>query len=451
MQNPDSWFTSKFLSLKEKVAIINKDKRYTYSNLLDQINAFDRSIQSEIPAGTVVALLSDYSFQSIALFFSLVRNRNTIVPVISQNEAEIEHRITISCASKKITISGERLQISDTGNTSDNALFEKLRKPDHAGLVLFSSGVTDQPKAMLHDLDQLISGYRKDVVKEINSIIFLTFDHIGGIDTLLSLLSIGGTVTIPETRDPKSICALIENHKVNVLSCSPTFLNLLILSEAYKSYNLGSLQIIGFGAEQMPEFLLQKIKDIFPNVRIQQKFGTSETNAIRVKNHPTQSLFMKIDDPNIQYKIVDHELWLKSATQILGYLNKNSEDFEDGWFKTGDVVSETDDGYFRIIGRKKEVINVGGEKVFPGEVENVILQLRSVTGCSVYGIKNLITGEIVVAEVTIITNGDSTEIKKEIKEICARNLDPYKRPAKIKVVEGLTMNERFKKLRKPGN
>ena len=93
----------------------------------------------------------------------------------------------------------------------------------------------------------------------------------------------------------------------------PTFLNLLILSESYKSYDLGSLQIIGFGAEQMPESLYLRIKEIFPGVRLQQKFGTSETNAIRVRNHATDNLYMKIDDPNIQYKIIDGELWLKSG------------------------------------------------------------------------------------------------------------------------------------------
>jgi len=70
-------------------------------------------------------------------------------------------------------------------------------------------------------------------------------------------------------------------------------------------------------------------------------------------------------------------LWLKSKTQIMGYLNAPMDSFtEDGWFKTGDLVEVTDDGYIKIIGRSKEVINVGGEKVLPAEVESIIPNLE---------------------------------------------------------------------------
>ena len=443
-----NWFYQKFLEVKDKIAIIHKDQKYTYGDLTDKINEFNKLVQSQIPKGEVVALLSDYSFYSIALFFSLIQNKNIIVPVISITKSEIENKIDVSIAKKKIAIVNDQLQIIDTTRSSTDPLYEKLRKLDHAGLILFSSGITGEPKAMVHDLDVLVDSYKKDVVKEINSIIFLTFDHIGGIDTLFSLLSIGGTITIPESRDPESVCALIERNKVDVLSCSPTFLNLLILSEAFKMYNLSSLRIIGFGAERMPEFLYQRLKEIFPAVRFQQKFGTSETNAIRVKNHPADNLYMRIEDPNIQFKIVDNELWLKSSTQILGYLNTNADNFEEGWFKTGDIVDTYEDRYFRIIGRKKEIINVGGEKVFPGEVENIILQLKCITGCTVYGLKNIITGESVVAEVAVKQGFGATEVKNQIREICTQRLDAYKRPSRIKIVESISFNERFKKIRR---
>jgi acyl-CoA synthetase (AMP-forming)/AMP-acid ligase II len=248
--------------------------------------------------------------------------------------------------------------------------------------------------------------------------------------------------------DPFSICELIERFKVNVLSGSPTFLNLIVLSEAYKSYDLSSLQIIGYGAEPMPEFLLNKLNETFPDVQIHQKFGTSETNAIRVINKSNDSLFMKIDDPNIEYKIIDNELWLKSRTQILGYLNSDQESFEEGWFKTGDLVEVDEAGFFRIIGRKKEIINVGGEKVNPGEVENIIMQHDNVVQCSVYGEKNAITGESVFADIQIKLGSNPSTVKREVKRICNKALDKYKCPTRIKIVDEVQINSRFKKLKK---
>jgi acyl-coenzyme A synthetase/AMP-(fatty) acid ligase len=442
------WFYQKFQTFGERPAIIERGHVYPYSKLIRKIDEYDSFVRQNIRKGEIIVLLSDYSFSAIALFFSLIHNKNIVILVISDTAAEIDKRTTISRAEKLLSFSKDHWNIQSLQPEISYPLYDRLRKLNHSGLVLFSSGITGEPKAMVHDLDVLSDSYQKEITKEINSILFLTFDHIGGIDTLFSLLSIGGCLTIPEERDPGSICKLIEKHRVNVLSSSPTFLNLLLLSETYKHFDLSSLQIIGFGAEQMPEFLFRRLKELFPGVRLQQKFGTSETNAIRVRNHATDDLYMKIKDPNISYKIIDNELWLKSSTQILGYLNASSDNIAEGWFKTGDIVEENEDGYFRIVGRKNEIINVGGEKVFPGEVENAILQVKDVKDCIVYGEKNVITGETVIAEVVIKPGIEADLMKKQIREHLVKVLDVYKRPAKIKFVENITFNERFKKMRR---
>jgi acyl-CoA synthetase (AMP-forming)/AMP-acid ligase II len=444
----NNWLFDKFLSLPERIAIIYREKKYSYKELIEKINQLTDNIHiSEIQQGEVVAIISDYSFHSIALFFALLKNQNIIVPIISTAQAEIEKRLDIARVRISFVLEGESVKILKRNQVIQHPLETTLIEKNHAGLILFSSGITGESKGMVHDLDVLINSYKKASIKDINSLLFLTFDHIGGIDSMLRILSGGGTITLPVERDPFYICKIIEQHRVNVLPCSPTFLNMLIISEAYKAADLSSLEIIGYGAEPMPEYLLNKLITIFPNIRFQQKFGTSETNAIRVKNRSKESLFMKIEDPNIEYKIINNELWLKSRTQILGYLNTENDSFEQGWFKTGDIVETADDGYFKIIGRKKEVINVGGEKVYPSEVENIILQHEKVEDCIVYGVKNLITGESVIAEVKLIINNNPDNIKREIKQLCLKSLDHYKCPSKIKIVEEININNRFKKLR----
>jgi acyl-CoA synthetase (AMP-forming)/AMP-acid ligase II len=120
---------------------------------------------------------------------------------------------------------------------------------------------------------------------------------------------------------------------------------------------------------------------------------------------------------------------------------------EDGWFRTGDLVEELDDGYIRIKGRSKEVINVGGEKVMPTEVESVVLELDEVNDCLAYGQKNAITGQIVAVQISLKKNVDPKDAKSIIRKHCKTQLDNYKVPAKIEFVDKVDLSDRFKKKR----
>jgi len=133
---------------------------------------------------------------------------------------------------------------------------------------------------------------------------------------------------------------------------------------------------------------------------------------------------------------------------VIGYLNAPMESFtEDGWFKTGDLVQELEGGYLKIKGRAKEVINVGGEKVLPAEVESVILELEEVEDCMVYGVKNVITGQIVGAQVVLKSGFKAKDAKILIRKYCRKRLDAYKVPAKFEFVKRTNFGDRFKKKR----
>ena len=444
------WMNNHFRNLKERKAVIYDSRTYTYEDLANQIERYQKQLKKlAIGENTVVAIHSDYSFNAIALFYALVENRNIIVPIISNNKEEIEQRIQSAEVDYFIEFSGDDLEVKTIDSKKDkHPLIKQITDRGKAGLILFSSGSTGEPKAIIHDLDNLINSYQNRKIKDLNTLIFLTFDHIGGIDTMMRIFSIGGTLTIPSTRQAEEICRLIEQHEVNVLPSSPTFLNLMLISGLHKKYDLGSLKIIAFGAEPMPESLLLKLKDIFPGVELQQKFGTSETNAVKVTSR-SDSLLMKLDDPNIEYKIVDNELWLKSKTQALGYLNAPMDSFtEDGWFKTGDLVETTEDGYIKIIGRNKEVINVGGEKVLPAEVEAVLLAHEAIDDAMVYGEENPITGQSVAVDLVMKEEMDKRDVKKLVRKHCKEKLDNYKIPTKINIVDQTNYGERFKKIRR---
>ena len=156
---------------------------------------------------------------------------------------------------------------------------------------------------------------------------------------------------------------------------------------------------------------------------------------------------IKFEDIYQEIKIVNGELWIKSKTRVLGYINHNNDSFtNDGWFKTGDLVEEKEDGYLKILGRMSKVINVGGEKVLPIEVETIILNLGYVQDCTVYAKDNQITGQAVAVKVVVkSSNEDTKQIKKKIKLHCKKNLERYKVPVEILITDKISYSSNFKK------
>ena len=228
---------------------------------------------------------------------------------------------------------------------------------------------------------------------------------------------------------------------------SPTFINLILISEAYKKYNTSSLKLVTYGTEPMPEITLKKFNKLFPNVKVVQTYGLSEVGILSSKSKSSDSLWVKIGGSGFETRIKNNMLEIKAESAMLGYLNAESPYTDDGWFKTGDLV-ETKGDYIKILGRKSEIINVGGEKVYPQEVENIILELNNVADATVYSEKSAILGSYVCAKVAIITvTSDIESEKKKIKSYCQKKLDRYKVPIKIDITEEVRFSKRFKKQR----
>ena len=441
-----SFILEKFKSFNSKNAIVFEDRIYTYEEFVKQIKDYKDILDKHNISSKVVVILGDYSFYNLALFFALYENKNIIVPITSNIKKVQDDFIKESFCEIIIKTDERNLLIQDLKTTFSHNMIDNLREKNSSGLILFSSGSTGKPKAMIHNLDTLIDSFKDKKEKSMNMLVFLMFDHIGGLNTVFNALCMGACLIIPKIKDAKTICELIEKYKIMVLPSSPTFLNLILISEEYKNYDLSSLRMITYGTETMPQSLLLKLKDIFPKVKFLQTFGTSETGISTTSSKSSNSLFMKLEDINDEYKIVENELWLRSKTQVLGYLNASMDSFtSDGWFKTGDLV-EVDGEYIKIIGRAKEVINVGGQKVLPSEVESIILEMEEISDCMVYGEKNAITGQTVVCDVVL--NKNIENIKKRVRVFCKDRLDAYKIPTKVNVVDKTNFSDRFKKIRR---
>jgi len=445
-----SWLINNFNNFNNKKAIIHKDTSYSYKQLFNNIQRIKKDvIDNRIDPGEVVSIIDDYSFNSISLLLALYQNKNIIVPITTNIDNEINDKLKESFVSKSISLNKNEFIVSNHAVDKPHQMIKSLQDSNTSGLILFSSGSTGRPKAMIHNFDNLVNYYQNKKEKTMNMIVFLMFDHIGGLNTLLNILSMGVTMIIPKTRNAEDICKLVQDYKIRVLPSSPTFLNLILMSKSYDKYDLKSLRMITYGTEVMPESLLLRLKDIFPKAKFLQTFGTSETGVSETRSKSSKSTYMKLESPNLEHKIVDHELWLKSKTQVMGYLNSSMDSFtDDGWFKTGDLVQETDNGYIKIIGRNKDVINVGGEKVLPNEVESIILSMEIVDDVMVYSESNIITGQTVVCDIVFNIVIETREAKKLIRKFCKNSLSDFKIPTKVNLVDKTNFGDRFKKIRR---
>ncbi len=198
-----NWIFDRIRDFGNSEAIIFNNKINTYFELYDQIEIYYQIVLKRIVQGSVVAILSDYSFPSIALFFALYKNRNIIVPIAARNIGEINEKVNEANCDFRISIDENKLQIVEINNKSlDHDLIKQLKLQIRAGLILFSSGSTGKPKTMVHDLDNLIDSYRGKKGKRIVFLIFLMFDHIGGLNTMFNCISMGVTMVFPINRNP---------------------------------------------------------------------------------------------------------------------------------------------------------------------------------------------------------------------------------------------------------
>jgi len=441
-------FTSDiFHALSNQAAIIDYQQRYSYATLSDDIGSAYHRLAEQIPEGAKVVLLSPCTYQSIVVLFALARNGNIVAPLIPSEDTTQKGKLGEFDPGFSISFDhGEMILSENQPGSQWDPLVETIIKNRHAGLVLFSSGTSGKPKAILHDLTNLITHYQSKKKHRYRIfMLFLLFDHIGGLNTIFNVLFTGGCLVIPEKRTPEGICREIERHGVDILPVSPGFLNLLLLSRMDEQFDLSSLKAITYGTEPMPLQLLHQLKSILPKIRFIQTFGTSETGIIQLRSFSGNSTAFSISDPDVEYKIENRELLIRSKLQFVGYLNNQVPAREGNWYPTGDIVEQTEDGMLKIVGRKSNIINIGGQKVFPEEIEAVLYEHPCVGDCVAYSQKNAITGQIVVCDVVLTScPGTESELKKELRSYCFNKLERYKVPVKFNIVHEIPRNNNTK-------
>lgn len=277
--------------------------------------------------------------------------------------------------------------------------------------------------------------------------------HIYGQTVCMNFhIYMGSTIALnPDPRDQKSLFEIIKKTHPTMFPGVPTMYMRLLERDDLEDYSkdLKSIRVCNTGAAPMPPEVQKEFEERTEG-KILEGFGMTETSPVTHSNpffgnRKIGSVGMPI--PDTEVKIVDIDDWTKivplgEAGEIMikgpqvmkGYWNKpeaTANQLKDGWLLTGDIGKMDEEGYFYIVDRKKDMINVSGFKVYPREVEDVLFEHEVIENAAVIGVPDpSIPGSEKVKAYIVLKEGynETEEIKAEIKEFCRKHVAPYKIP-----------------------
>jgi fatty-acyl-CoA synthase len=463
----------------------------TYRQLFHSAQKWASLLRSKyaIRSGDRVAVLAMNDLDFIILFFATQRLGATLVPINYRLTApEIEH-ILQDCQAKLLvyqsSFEGNLRQLQNwqgttvllnegasslaqqvTQMTQTFADFES--KPESIAMVIYTSGTTGFPKGAMISHRMLFwnsvnTSLRLNVSQNDSAVIFLPFFHTGGWNVLTTpFLHRGAQIVLLKKFDAEKILKLSEKYSCNLLFGVPTTMDMMARDSHFDIVNLSSVRYAIVGGEPMPLALIERWHE--KGIKIRQGYGLTEfgPNVFSLNEEDSIRKIGSIGFPNfyIETKVVDDhgqsvkcgeigELLLKGPSIMSGYLGNpgaTEATIRNGWLLTGDLVRFDDEGYFYVVGRKKEMYKSGGENVYPAEVEKVIGSLSGIREVAVIGVPDPQWGEVGKAFISLEQKAQLSE--NQILEHCLKNLAKFKVPKSIQFLSDLPKGDSGKILKK---
>ncbi len=321
-------------------------------------------------------------------------------------------------------------------------------------VTVLTSGSTGNPKAARHTWDSLCRPVRARSGNPGQRWLQTYRPNLyAGLQVLLQCwMSFGALVVPAESWGPSSIIDFAAEQNVQYISATPSYWRKLLISSDPKLLRKMRLKQITLGGEVVDQGILDSLKETFPGARLTHIYATTELGrcfAVRdgLAGFPLK-LLNGVED-GIELKIVDGELFVKSSNAVQCYDGGSSNHGRDEspWFATGDLVEVRGDrAYF--AGRKTEMINVGGNKVYPVEVERVIRQVPGVSDVRVFGRRSSISGQLVACEIVAAPGHDIAQLKNDVRRACNAKLAGYQLPRAISFVDEIQLSAAQKVVRR---
>ncbi len=331
--------------------------------------------------------------------------------------------------------------------------------PAEPGRISYTSGTTGLPKGVVHaregywGLAHQSASSRLDLsVLRCLLLPFPPYHYAGWLGVMSAFLS-GGKVVLMERFSPQRMLELIEEERVTQVGASPTMYHLLLNSPGQERYDLSSVRRLTLGAEPCPPDLVRALRGRF-GCHIESFYGMTECGIISWtgEEDPWEIVAMTVGRPvpGVKVRIVGEEdeplprgtigeVLVQSSQMMLGYhrdpaLTAQALDAE-GWLRTGDLGYVGEDGYLRLVDRKKDVVIRGGQNVYPAEVERYLCEHPAIAQAAVVGVPGAVCGERLWAFVVPAAGARVTA--REVLEHCRGGVAPFKVPEVVRIVDRL--------------
>lgn len=304
-----------------------------------------------------------------------------------------------------------------------------------ARVVVMTSGTTGAPKLAEHPLSHLLATLRRTPAgRDARWLLSYPPTTFAGLQVALTALLGGGTLVAPADRSPDAQIAACRAHGVTHASGTPTFWRGLLLALAGAQLPLRQITLGGEAADQPT---LDRVAAAFPGARIVHIYATTELGVVfRVNDGRAGFPAAWLDDPGreAELRVVDGVLEVRSPRRMAGYRSADQAPASpDGWLRTGDLVRVEGDRA-RFEGRADRLLNTGGNKVRPEEVEAALLEHPAVADARVFGLPSPLVGEIVAAEVVLALPGDEAALRVALLQHLRARLEAYKAPRNLRFV-----------------
>lgn len=458
----------------DRTAIIFKDQTMTFSELEKTSSTLAAYLREEgVKKGDNAAIFLP-NCPEFAIAYLALAKLGAVVVLIDARSKATELKEIAKDAGFNLIICHETNQkharnieditrILPTGTLTEILGKERIFLPsvalheDDDALILYTSGSTGRPKGVTLTFGNL--GQSPSVMGKLWSSyldvtgVALPMSHIAGLIYLTEIIDRGSTMVIFDQISPQTLLESVEKYKITGFWSIPPIFQLILEYPHRKRYDATSLKFVAMMGMTVPLTLMQDFRREFPHVEVLTGLGLTETSPFILAcrgGHPETKLgSLGRPVPRVQVKIVDGdgaevpqglvgELITRGPHVMKGYYNQPEETakrIRDGWFYTGDMGYFDEDGYFWHLGRKDDLVIIGGLNVYPAEVENVLKQVPQISEAAVYGISDGMRGEILKASV-VLKPGKYISLT-EVMRFCREKLANFKVPKQIEILDHL--------------
>jgi long-chain acyl-CoA synthetase len=489
MQNLTDLWNQAAHDFADRTAVICEDRDYTYADLDVMIRSLAASLPDMcgIAPGDRVALVMPNCLHSIVCYLAVIRAGATALPVNIRLKAD-EMRFILQDAGVGLAFVHSSVWPTvrealgtpspcpvfgvDFCEEGVAALANTVCGGGEAGAcsggpgdvasIIYTSGTTGLPKGamithgnILFNVKSTIRGhgFRSDDVH----ILVVPLFHVTGLNTIMpTAFHQGATLVVTAKTTPTDILELVAKHRATTFFAVPTTMILLAQTPGLERFDVSSLRLIAYSGAPMPVRTIARLREGFPGVRLHNFFGLTETTSV-TSVLPDEQALVRPESigravPELECKVVDEtgatlppgqvgELLVRGPSVVKGYYNRpeaTTEAIVDGWLHTGDTALIDDEGYIFLQGRKKEMLIVAGENVYPVEVENLLTRHPAVAEVAVIGVPHPILGEVAKA-VVVVQSGVECDAR-ELRRYCTERLASYKVPQSFEFRDSLPRN-----------